>query len=335
MEPLFSIIIPVYNAETYLDDCILSALNQTFPFFEIVACNDGSDDISLAILKEYEKKDERVRVLDQKNAGVTAARQACLNASRGSYIVCMDADDTLEENCLEEYAKAVDLYDADIVCAGYNRVSRKKSVQNPVAMPYGVYNRKQIEKEIFPIMFEPMWGEEIKMTFWGKAIRKELFEAEHRLLPTYVTLGEDNAVMVPCFYRANTVVILPQCLYNYRKSLTSVINNGKARDFDMLKERVLFYQQRVDLNTHFLRNSFYRSITHSLFNFCWTQFYRKEKQSVIEQDIIAHINDPIYKEILDNCVFPAKSKGAMALEAIKELQFKKMKVYSRLKKGKM
>ena len=86
MQPLFSVIVPVYNAEKYIRECLDSVLNQTFPFFEVVVCNDGSTDSSLSIIREYEQKEIRVRVIDKKNGGVTSARQACLEIARGSYI---------------------------------------------------------------------------------------------------------------------------------------------------------------------------------------------------------------------------------------------------------
>lgn len=333
MDPLFSVIVPVYNAEKYISECLDSILNQTFPFLEIVACNDGSTDNSLSVLNSYHEKDERVKVLSQENKGVSEARQTALEACKGLYIVCVDADDKLEENCFEEFAKAIDVYDADIVCCGFKRLNKRKTKNEQIKMPFGFYDRHKVEQVVFPIIFEPEYDQEIKMTLWGKAVRKEIFAQEHAALDKSITLGEDNAVIIPCFYRANSIVVLPQCLYDYRMSDTSVINNGKPRSWNMLKLKAIHLKKRVDINTFALKGSYYRSIVHSFFNVAITQFYGKEKNSVIKQEISAYLEDPLFKDIIDKCAFPKHTKGNMVLKALRNKSFLQMSIYSRIKKG--
>lgn len=95
-----SIIIPVYNAQTYIGPCLRSALAQDISDYEILCVNDGSRDGSLSVLRQFEAEDPKVRVIDKENGGVTTARNAGLAAAKGDFIWFVDADDLLKENCL-------------------------------------------------------------------------------------------------------------------------------------------------------------------------------------------------------------------------------------------
>ena len=96
--PEISIIIPVYNVEKYLDECLNSAANQTFENIEIICVNDGSTDGSLEILESHASKDKRIRIISQENKGVSSARNEGLDAARGKYIYFMDSDDYMDLN---------------------------------------------------------------------------------------------------------------------------------------------------------------------------------------------------------------------------------------------
>ncbi len=88
-----SVIIPVYNAEKYLRECLDSIVKQTLQEIEIICIDDGSTDNSLAVLREYERKDERLKIIEQANSGAGVARNAGMKAARGEYLAFMDADD--------------------------------------------------------------------------------------------------------------------------------------------------------------------------------------------------------------------------------------------------
>ena len=118
MTPLLSVIIPVYNAEKYLKKSIDSVLNQTFKDFELILVDDGSSDGSLAICKEYEKKDGRVTALSQKNAGAGPARNAGIEAAKGKYMAFSDADDYLLINAYEVCISKIEETNADLLVFG-------------------------------------------------------------------------------------------------------------------------------------------------------------------------------------------------------------------------
>lgn len=105
MKPLISVIIPVYNVELYLRRCLDSVINQTYKKLEIIVVNDGSTDDSLNICKEYEQKDKRVILIDQKNGGLSDARNKGINVAKGEYIAFLDSDDFYDLNLFNDFAK--------------------------------------------------------------------------------------------------------------------------------------------------------------------------------------------------------------------------------------
>lgn len=114
----FSIIIPVYNAERYLRECIDSVVNQTFRDIEIVCVNDGSTDNSLSILEEYAGNDERIKIINQENKGHSGARNAGLDNISGEYCCFLDSDDYFELNLLERANEIFEKFDIDLFCFG-------------------------------------------------------------------------------------------------------------------------------------------------------------------------------------------------------------------------
>ena len=114
MKNLVSIIIPVYNVEKYLDECILSVLNQKYRNFEVILINDGSTDGSLDICKKYEKIDNRVKVISVENGGISKSRNLGVNNAVGEYIYFLDSDDYIGENFLNEIIPYMNMNDLDI-----------------------------------------------------------------------------------------------------------------------------------------------------------------------------------------------------------------------------
>ena len=113
MNELVSIVVPVYNAESYLYDCLESLINQTYRNIEIILVNDGSTDKSVSILEEYKKKDSRIKIITQNNSGVTKAREKGVCNSTGKWICFSDADDIMPLDGISFLANNID--SADIV----------------------------------------------------------------------------------------------------------------------------------------------------------------------------------------------------------------------------
>lgn len=97
-----SVVVPVYNVETYLEECLNSIINQTFSDIEIICINDGSTDSSLDILNDYSKKDDRIKIINQENKGLGATRNKGIDLAKGKYIFFIDSDDYIELNTFFE-----------------------------------------------------------------------------------------------------------------------------------------------------------------------------------------------------------------------------------------
>lgn len=112
---LFSIIVPVYNVEQYLSECIDSILKQTYRDFELILVDDGSKDSSGRICDEYELKDKRIIVIHKENGGHTSARRTGLEIARGEYCSFVDSDDYVKDDFLKNYADIVERYSPEII----------------------------------------------------------------------------------------------------------------------------------------------------------------------------------------------------------------------------
>ena len=114
-----TVILPVYNVEKYLKQCLDSIVNQTFKDFECLCVNDGSTDNSLSILQEYAQKDKRFKIITQKNGGTSVARNTGIKHTNTKYLTFIDSDDWITENYLEILYNKIEETNADIVRASY------------------------------------------------------------------------------------------------------------------------------------------------------------------------------------------------------------------------
>ena len=125
-----SVIIPVYNVGSYLEQCIDSILCQSFVNFELILVDDGSTDRSGAICDKYVGKDARIKVIHQPNAGLPTARKVGLENAKGEYVLYVDADDWVDPNHLESLVEVAEQRDADVVLCGFNYEFPKRKIKN-------------------------------------------------------------------------------------------------------------------------------------------------------------------------------------------------------------
>ena len=123
--PTVSVIIPVYNAQDGIKQCLDSLLNQSFTDFEIILLNDGSTDNSLEVIKKYAAVNDFIRVIDKENEGVAKTRNKGIQLANGKYIVFIDNDDFVDSDYLERFYNAIDQEQLDIVLGSYKRVNQE------------------------------------------------------------------------------------------------------------------------------------------------------------------------------------------------------------------
>lgn len=244
--PKLSIVVPVYNVEKYLNQCIDSILGQSFRDFELIIVDDGSKDRSGSICDEYAKADSRVIVIHTENHGVVTARRTGVNCARGEYTAFVDSDDWLDLDFYRSIFETTGEANADVLVC--NRVSRAAgSVETTMFQP-GYYDRKQLESTVLPQMIYDMSEERyfISPSLWDKVFRTELLKAVYAGVDPAVTLGEDAVCTYPCIARANDLYIINNsAYYHYREDHVSMVNHCDIR----LLQRVLAFA--VNMNQQF------------------------------------------------------------------------------------
>lgn len=209
MNPMLSVIIPVYNTEDYLDKCIKSVLNQTFRDFEVILVDDFSTDSSGRICDEYAKKYDFIKVIHKEHGGPTQTRKAGLERALGTYVIYMDSDDRITPDMYEYMMKKILKYNADIGICDIVIETEKSRIPLYRDIPGGFYDKERLKKEIYPCMLfsetrnEPV----IAPSLCNKIIRKTILE---KVLPSAnenIYYGEDAVCMYPCMLDADSVYI--------------------------------------------------------------------------------------------------------------------------------
>ncbi len=212
--PCVSVVIPVYNVESYLAECLDSVLAQSMADLEVVCVNDGSTDGSLAILQAYAAKDARVRVLDCPNAGPSRARNLGLAQARGEYVLCVDADDGLAPNALQTLVGAARREQSDVVVFGFD------PAHYPVAgeVPAWLESKNPVRTHTFE-SFKPevLFDEPGAKPFpWRYFMRRALLAEKGLWFWEGCNLGEDTAFPFEMFPLAHNITFLAERLYYYR-----------------------------------------------------------------------------------------------------------------------
>ncbi|MDA9316897.1 glycosyltransferase [Polaribacter sp.] len=236
MQPKFSIIIPVFNAEKHIEMCLNSLLDQTLDAIEIIAVNDGSTDQSLTILYELASKDSRLKVFTQQNAGPSVARNVGISNSIGAYISFVDADDWLEKNAYECLETQIEKnHQPDIVM--FNTFTND-SIKNKPFLSNKFYQKEDIKKSIYPRLIEslnPSNGSTLRTSVWLRVFKRELifdkiwFEKDLR----------NNEDLVFCFsttIKAKSFLYLGNSYLYHNCMTTGSISRGYMKDaFNTMK----------------------------------------------------------------------------------------------------
>ncbi len=328
---LFSVIVPVYKVEKYLCKCVDSILNQSYENFELILVDDGSPDNCPQICDEYAKKDERVKVIHKENGGHTSARNAGLEIAKCEYVTFIDSDDYVAQDYLKTFADGIDGYQIDIACVGNVETDGKNEKFCPLGdCAEGYYDRKNIEKNLFPLLLESVLGKSFSSTLWGKAIKKDLIHPVLSRIDKRIVVGEDSLCVKACLYKAQGVFISNSCLYYYRQSPNSIIRTKSSRSWTELELRLNKIKEIVNLDEFDFKEQYCRNATHILFNVVASQFNREEKYSVIVKDIKNVLKNPEYVKVIKNCKTKDK-KLRFARFALKYRMFWLIKLYNKTK----
>lgn len=224
-----SVIVPIYNAEKYLEVCLDSIVKQTYPCFEAILVDDGSTDDSGHICDQFARQDRRFQVIHKGNEGVVCARNAGLMAAHGDYIAFVDADDWVDADFLETGVWQMEHEKADIVITGCIREDGicPETVQNKISP--GTYDALGLGNDVYPRMlhYEAFYEFGILPYMWNKFYKKQLLELCCEDIDARIYDGEDVAVVFPYLLKAQKAVITEDAKYHYRIHGESVTANRK------------------------------------------------------------------------------------------------------------
>lgn len=212
---LVSIIIPVYNAEKTLHECLDSCICQTYPEIEVIVINDGSRDASLAIAEEYEAKDPRVKVLSQENHGQAFARNVGMHTCAGNYVLFLDSDDWLEPHTVERLHRVIsENTNTDFVLFGFNIYRQGKLIRtpNPGDFSFSFGDSFSAFRPIHKLMASPC----------NKLFKREYLTKD---FPNGISYAEDSIFNYQNFKPGTNIRCISDCLYNVRLNVSSGVNN--------------------------------------------------------------------------------------------------------------
>lgn len=203
MNPTISVIVPVYNAEKYLDECIQSVLNQSFTDFELLLVDDGSTDNSGAICDYYAELDERIRVFHKTNGGVSSARNVGLDYATGEWIAFVDSDDYIADSYFSEL---IPLEDVDLVVSGVFFINESIQLTPPFKLLKVGDDLPFLDKQLCYTYFR---------TPWSKLFKKKIIQAQLLRFNTFLRIGEDTDFVLRYLYAVNTIQFIPTFSYYY------------------------------------------------------------------------------------------------------------------------
>jgi glycosyltransferase involved in cell wall biosynthesis len=206
MEKIISVIVPVYNVEDYLPKCLDSILKQSFVDFELILVDDGSTDTSGKICDQYAQIDNRIKVIHQKNGGLSNARNAAIDIAIGKHYFFIDSDDWVDQQMLFEMYEQAILNDADIVIAGHFIVNLNSTIEGNIKVKkQRILNRIEATSLI-------LCDDEIHSFAWDKLYKRELFE---QIRYPNGRIFEDTATTYKLFNKANVLVQMNKAYYYY------------------------------------------------------------------------------------------------------------------------
>lgn len=217
-EPLISIIVPAYNAERFLTECLQSLMNQSYRSIEIVVINDGSKDGSEKICLEMKEKDKRISYYYQQNQGVSMARNYGMQMARGEYLVFVDVDDLLKENAIEVLYKNLVQTDADGTCCGYlvEGSHERGNDTEPLINLKKQYGNSITSKELIQhiVCIQPSIS--VSGYVWRNLYKADIIKQNNIQFDTTIKIAEDYKFILNYLAYTKTIAIVTEELYVYR-----------------------------------------------------------------------------------------------------------------------
>ena len=276
-----SVIVPVYNCEKYLEQCINSILQQSYKDFELILLNDGSSDSSLEICRKYSDLDNRIVLINQENIGVSNTRKKGITLARGNYICFIDSDDYIDKEYLNVLFQNINEQSIDIVCCNSINFGDKSKEPINIECDEIIKNKERLYSDYFSRY-------RYTCTLWGKLIDKRILED---LTFPNMRYAEDTFLMLKIFNRVECIKIIKYSGYNYRiqsQSATSTIRES-LKLMDILKRDKLAFEICKNYNEILFNKAINRYVD-DLYGLV-VSFYKEEKNNNDKIEICSVISD--------------------------------------------
>ncbi len=240
-----SVIIPAYNVERFIGECVRSVMAQTYKNIEIVIVDDGSSDGTAGICEELAREDGRIKLIRNGRGGVSVTRNTALDNATGDYIVSVDSDDTIEPDMIETLYKKLKETDADVVACGFYYMTEEGEP---------LYERKPPKERLISGR-DALEGRDTEVGInapvaspCAKLAKKEIYEGKRYKVGI---IYEDLHLMPYLYFDAKRYVIIPYCGYHYRQRNGSIMHTNEGEreyrlHFDIFNEHAEFYRSKGD-----------------------------------------------------------------------------------------
>lgn len=269
-----SVIIPVYNCEKYLQDCLDSVINQSYKDLEIIIIDDGSTDNSGNICNQYAEQDSRIHVIHQENKGVSASRNIGMSQMSGELVSFIDADDTLDLDMYEFLSSLMDKYNADIAHCGYRHI-----VGEEIRL---VHNSREVVIQNSEEALECLIGAKLFVgSLWNKLYKVKLLKG--LTFDENIKINEDILFNFCVFSKANKIVFADYTKYNYiahRDSSACFVTPDLKKASDSCKVNQFIYENsRGNSYLMIAADRYMRSLS-GYYRVCSTAYQNKEKNKI-------------------------------------------------------
>ncbi len=286
-----SVIIPVYNTEKYLDECLDNIDNQTLKEIEIICVNDGSTDNSLEVLKRHQKKDKRIKIINQENAGVSVARNTGIKAAKGKYIMFADSDDLIPAYAYKKAFECAEKYNADIVQLGNICFEDGKEID----LNSFSYDDSKIEIYTREKSENPYDTLKVEMTsIWNKIWKKSWLIENNLFFKEGIKIAEDGLFNIIAFANLDRLVHDNNIFYCYRQNRPeSTLSTSTAKK--ILESGVLVAREIINNRYRFNFNNSDEWVVNSILG---GSFVRITEHLTDEKDKIYFAKE--YAQIIEN-----------------------------------
>lgn len=274
MGDLVSVIVPIYNVEKYIKECVESIINQTYKNLEIILINDGSTDDSYKICKKYSDQDSRIVLIDKENGGSASAKNYGLKIAKGDYISFVDSDDFIELDMIEYMLNTIKKFNTDIV-----QCELIDLYKNTIEFEQYDIVENRIEARDFLSLFLTQWKNSLFCNkLFKKEIIKNIYFKEGRCI-------DDEFFTYKCVINSSKVVVSNKIVYNYRMRKSGVMKSEKSQK-QILRDRVDYLIERYEIV-----KSVYKDLDKEFLEHLLTYYLIISRDYYIDQNLLDYMKN--------------------------------------------